>query len=1698
MSQIPFDPQNIRDLIAGGASIIEIARAVSKPDSTLPKILLARCAVPRWLDQALYEKVIANGIPDSPPWSDLISSLEFEQSDPIRKRYHFREPTRSQALEEWQTQKETLQSYAADLANYFVNGDPLDRFAALALAEPEVGLAEFQRLYRQADESFDLARCDTLLRILRNRFVLLDHSLRVAMNDREQYYRSRSLFADDYWRTVAFIERSALAEHFETWQRDPQRWVLHLHGKGGFGKTIFLRWLIARRCVAEIDGRRIPVARLDSDLLNRPALSRWPWLALLPAAQQLNIQLSASPFNELLDDFGEFASLLRKPAGQGRDASQDRLREELEPAAERLAAEVPALFRSKLGRGHVVLVIDTIEDLLLHYRTGFSAMLDLLASLREGCPGLHLLLSGRYNLADPKRLPKFMAKHCPPEDRLRIEGFARDESMRYLRDLRGLPKSAPLAAICDKSKGNPFALSLLADLSLANPKLTAAEINRYPSAEFAYLIERIIDRIPEKEHAVAWLLRYAAIPRQLTFDFARDVLAEHLEREMVSGGRLDRRAEAKPFYGGREVWRKTPERALVNVWNDLCQYASDNSWMSLEDGVVHLQPEVRLPMRQLLRYNQGIYPKLQKAAAKYFESLATKDPARWGVWIAEGLYHRFHLEGTEAAPRWRKCLASRKVLDPAVRADLAAIPLGGDFVDDRNRPVDYDGQRLVDYKILAEAAFHTGYALLANRLRIHTNAPDAARLDEEFGDAVRQLRSFESHLDRSPVSAARRALIEGAKSLISEHLPAAEQQFRKALRSEKDLGIRIVLLSLLARSLADSSPDAADRRLSEAAAAARRLPNPPLSAAWIEYRRGRRLEERQELSRTLEAYEKAFERTPADRAGAQNRSELYGRITSILRKSGRWAKAAAFSGGKSHGMTSIEDDRALQMERAITAVRVALDRFDPQGAANALTVLSDSSNPDHLELMGSVLSAGMHFERAEHQFSAAAAADASSTERPARILVKKAQMFLEGLGNPRLALETLDSLRELRFRGKFGPPLERSLLAARAHVRMGKSERARAIFHKLGLSLEGAWPRTRLRVAAHELAHVEVPGSRARAFLRQLAKIEPPDARFPLLDPCRYFDPNLLNGYRMSIPFRRAVPKPSSRRPDFALKALLWGCGAELFGGAGASDGILLEALEKASEQPHLQREIRAALERLGSGCLPRAEVYLDTYEREFGGLFPNLLATTWIEEAERMQKSDPARALVLAGRARETLQIQRTVASIWEVRLNLLLQDQQRETLIPKAVQTAIRLGDRRARKKAAHSLAGLKGRAKRKWASSSDLLAPRNDIHLQNVQRPDGNSLQLSFKPIAGPKVFRDIPSGGDDFTTQLRESISTLSAPGLLSVMTQAGLPAFAEALRVFLAPALESLQNGNVALFIERGGLSAVPWEMAFDPASAGCVHRINPDAQTARDTVVWIQTMLSRAGRDVFVDGILGSQSGSLLQSFGGASLLESRRKLWNVIRQDGRTPRDAVRIVQASPEHQRQGRRGHGLEGTDVARLYHSAGIEAEPIWDPTAEMLLDAFDGPAPPLIHVVASFQESSRTGEIQMNLGGGADESQSKTLLGVELFTSILRRVKGVLPPFVIVEAILPPDSYDQARQAFLRNAFCSELFRLGRTRGVLGTGLYHEEFLHQSLRIVVGTARENEFLGTLQHRLWMMPGHVVPPVLFTTDPELPILA
>src|SRR5205823_6222004 len=97
---------------------------------------------------------------------------------------------------------------------------------------------------------------------------------------------------------------------------------------------------------------------------------------------------------------------------------------------------------SALGATRVQVVIDTIEDMLIHQKDGFVGMLQLLAEARARCPGFRLILSGRYNLAE--RLGEQIK---PYQERGEIRtaevcGFTHDETLDYLRDLRKVPSEA--------------------------------------------------------------------------------------------------------------------------------------------------------------------------------------------------------------------------------------------------------------------------------------------------------------------------------------------------------------------------------------------------------------------------------------------------------------------------------------------------------------------------------------------------------------------------------------------------------------------------------------------------------------------------------------------------------------------------------------------------------------------------------------------------------------------------------------------------------------------------------------------------------------------------------------------------------------------------------------------------------------------------------------------------------------------------------------------------------------------------------------------------------------------------------------------------------------------------------------------------------------------------------------------------------
>lgn|GEM_PF-917879 len=1671
-----FTKDQLFAMIERGRTLTDLFNMVlDAPPEPPASPLLRRAALLRWFDRELFERVLAADLPDAPDWEAFIASPDVERLRGEPVRYALRDDAARAGLEAWKQQPEEARAFSAKLAAYFEPIDPLERFTHLVLADPARALEEFLRLYREADEAFDLAQCDTLIRIVRHRNglfpSLIPQALRDALDDREQYYRSRTLFADDYWRTMAFVERPSLVRHFEEWQGDTRRWILHLYGKGGFGKTMFIRWLIARRCVREIDGRRIPVARLDSDRLDLPSLSRWPWLVLLPVARQLNVQLPGSPFLSLIHGFGDFAAVLRRPAVQGRDDSRSLLLQRLRPEAEMLASEIPALFQSGLGDSHVVIVLDTIEELLLHHRSGLQAILNQLARLRERCPGLQLLLAGRYNLADPGRLPQFMKQHCALEDRLLIEGFEPEESLHYLRDLRKVPPQTPVQAIIKKTQGNPFELALFADLAIASPGMTARDVERYPGTQYARLIERIIDRIPPEEHGVAWLLRYAVVPRQLTFEFMRDVLGPFLRKEMTRRSQLDRPNEFRgelSLYAGREVWRKHREEDLRRLWNQLSRYASDHSWVELHGDVLVLQPEVRVPMRQLLR-EQEIHPLLQRAAVRYFERRAAqskKNAVSWARHMAEALYHRFHLEGTAAAEHWRRALASPQAREPAASARIAEVPLSSDFAGDDGRPVEYLEGPLVDYDLLAEAAAVQAWGLLVERLRLRSLEGDAERLEGEFNDAYRRFRSFMKRAAKPRVQELRASILEAAHLLFLERRAAAEKLLLRVIGPSRDSAALVMAEYLLGRCHYEHDPDKGDAWFAAAARRAARLAAPPLSPEWIEFRRARRLEDREELGRALECYERAWKRAAAGRTAPDYAPELLAGCCRVLCELGRWSDAARLAESPQARRLAASNPW-MPYEIARIRVRLALERQNP---AAALSLLPFGEDGTTRLLRGLVNRAAFRVNEAEEQFNAARDAfvrEGSSTG-PLEALFQKAMLFLEAAGNVHQAEETLHSIP----RAQASVAADRPLLKARILAESGKPQRAAYVLREILKRTSSQ--RRRLRVLAYLGALGLATREEIAAFLKEVEALDLA-ARFPFLDAYRrqpVAQRVQYSGFRQR--FGEVYPRPQRGDRDFALRAWLWGLAAPHFGLAEQAREVLLAAYRECREQPHFQRQLRAAMRRAGLLELPDRDAYLTAYRAAYSK-FPELWGTALLEEAEYSLDDVPRRTAQLFEQAERLIGEYFPDHSLWvarrhEVRARLAVRaGKQREALtaLLTAQRSAVESG---AALKAASLAKEIE--AYRNVASQShrdaDLLPPVVTLLLEKT--PEGVRAQSPTKEVHTIRL-EPAASGSRGFAAELVEPLA-YSRESLLAH------------LRDSLAP-LGALPGPYLEVRTSRGALASIPWEAVLPGAAYRTIYRRPIQPVPIRDTVLMLQEAVQRSGRDIIIDGIYGPQTDSLLKAFGD----DPREARARLLAEHPPKEKPQVLIIQASVERQQVTKRGHSNFGVEMPAEYIRCGVEVVRLNEPE-QLALVGLPGFRPTLVHLVTAFQESTRTGEVCLDFGGMESTITPSALDGW------LRRISGAgLHPFVLVEAVLPPDPYDQARQALLRNAFCDELFRFGNTRGVLAAGLADPFVLRDAVRRMADAAAERRSAADLYRGLAELP-LLLPPALFTLDPEIPV--
>lgn len=777
------------------------------------KHLLRALRVPRRFDQAMCEEVLFGELP--PASRQALETLK--QMGLVRavsgrpgwlEAVEDTAPTRSDSHDDgvdvlaiggarWRALHRALATRFDSLG---VDGELEGLYHWMMLGEQSAEL-RWNALYDGARDAFDLARCETLLKLLDACARFVSAELATRGTQERGLLAARSAFADDHSRTSRYLERNALRHAFEAFLVDERHFILQLHAAGGSGKTMFLRWLGPRWCLP----KGVPIARVDFDFLDVTERGLHAAFMLGKLAERLNQQLPGAPLFELL-----------------RDIAQERRRVLARPfefdakALSRLEAEV----RQRLARvlvehcsGRcVALVFDTMEDASLKHELDMLALIESIAALRRqlkefavdrSAPRLVLLLAGRYRLEEqyPQAHETFSGDLVDFE----IPPFDAEESHVYLqRRLAGIAQ-APAPEVVDviikRARGNPFKLSLYADILLSEPDITAGALGQDVDVDMLYLIERILRRIDDD--ALRWLLRYGVLARRLTRSFVEQVLLAPM-RNSLRGNRRDddpleddvRHREWPRLWVARRAPPLQPAD-LTDLWQRLRSYASASSWIGIDaDGAdaVVIQPIASHPMRRaLLHKDRRVVSQIHRAAIAH----ARRSPVSGAV-LADLTYHDFALRGSRAACSWwtliRSCLDNGEL--EQVQA-LASVVLSEDL-----RESELPSREEVQGSLVDEGTRARAFHCLAKVHCLNWKRDPALE-----GKALSRARAFLEQFDEVAKTLDVPVVDRVSDSMLrldlwgheAEHRDRAVHSLEAALRSRLDARVRGQVLATLHR-----------------------------------------------------------------------------------------------------------------------------------------------------------------------------------------------------------------------------------------------------------------------------------------------------------------------------------------------------------------------------------------------------------------------------------------------------------------------------------------------------------------------------------------------------------------------------------------------------------------------------------------------------------------------------------------------------------------------------------------------------------------------------------------------------------------------------------------------------------------------------------------------------------------------------------
>jgi Caspase domain/Putative peptidoglycan binding domain len=721
--------------------------------------LLRRCATVRSFDRGLFEDLLQR-VP-----SPVKGEHQFERvvTNPVVQRvprpkgtYRIGQADRPRLLGNWEGQGSTpsLRPLREELIKRFessLHSDPVEALYQLAWLDPEAAAKRFDVLYSAAEARSDLTLCDALITLFAEPPVV-SQAFRSALTNHQANMRARSLWANEFYRTGSFLDRPALVAELEGLMNsnDPARWVYQLYAPGGTGKTMFLRWALARWCVP----KGVPCARIDFDHADPTLLATHPERLALEIAREWNQQIPGEPLDHLIR---------RLSASEAANTATDAIGQ-------------LALSLTLPDGVNALVVLDTVEEVLIPLPDRLHEILEHLALLHEKSPGhrLRVVVSGRYDLRDEAKFSKDqLAVLGTAPIHQEVSPFTKTEAREYLTKLRGLsddssladddPKKGRITAIIERCQGNPLKLWLFSEILNGEPDITAEGVRSNISVEVEYLIRRIVLRIgenardrttneiPDLYKGVRWVLRYGVVARQLTLQFLEaDPIRNRLFREITGRDALDEPRKGTEEIGIKEdVFPRAAgsEPKMSELWDELRKYASVASWVDApsvrqdEAETLVFTPDVLYPMRALLRLQKNapdlldqqesdLFLTLHAEVLAFFRNAAGKLPpgsAERFRMLREVAYHDFQSRGEHAGPDWKKLVRSDELRDAHEwRRVLADDVTSRGFFreDDVTEPAAWDDHtRMISVEDLAFAYFvkARAYADLAT-----TNRSEAA------------------------------------------------------------------------------------------------------------------------------------------------------------------------------------------------------------------------------------------------------------------------------------------------------------------------------------------------------------------------------------------------------------------------------------------------------------------------------------------------------------------------------------------------------------------------------------------------------------------------------------------------------------------------------------------------------------------------------------------------------------------------------------------------------------------------------------------------------------------------------------------------------------------------------------------------------------------------------------------------------------